>query len=392
MKSKRAWVVFGLILVVSVIVGVKTVKKRKLEMAKTPPPKTYPIPVNYSVVGEGELREIFKYVGTVKPYKDATISTKVSGTVLRVYKSEGDSFKKGELLLKIDDSEIRKEIGALEREIEASEKALSALRAELTSAKILLKNARENYEREKFLYEKGAVPKVSLEEAENRLALAESKVKALKAKIEEVELKKEALKERREALLSRLNYTEIRAPQDGVVSALLVHEGDTALPGKPLMKVIYPQFGMRVLLNVPPEEAKEIPVGSLVKVNGLLVGKVVKVYPATSVSLYVLEVKLEGGDFKAGERVIAEVEGRSFRGKIVPVNSVLHLKDGDYVLAIEDGNRIKPVKVEVLKVVNERALISSDVPVGTKVVVGRESKLLEVYRRGAVLPVEVINE
>ncbi len=392
MKSKRAWVVFGLIFIVSVIVGVKAVKKRKLEMEKTPPPKTYPIPVEFSVVSEGELRETFKYVGTVKPYKDATISTKVSGAVLRVYKSEGDSFKKGELLLKIDDSEIRKEIGALEREIEASKKALSALRAELTSAKILLKNARENYEREKFLYEKGAVPKVSLEEAENRLALAESKVKALKAKIEEVELKKEALKERREALLSRLNYTEIRAPQDGVVSALLVHEGDTALPGKPLMKVIYPQFGMRVLLNVPPEEAKEIPVGSLVKVNGLLVGKVVKVYPATSVSLYVLEVKLEGGKFKAGERVIAEVEGRSFRGKIVPVNSVLHLKDGDYVLAIEDGNRIKPVKVEVLKVVNGRALISSDVPVGTKVVAGRESKLLEVYRKGAVLPVEVINE
>ena len=392
MKSKRAWVVFGLIFIVSVIVGVKAVKKRKLEMEKTPPPKTYPIPVEFSVVSEGELRETFKYVGTVKPYKDATISTKVSGTVLKVYKSEGDSFKKGELLLKIDDSEIRKEIGALEREIEASKKALSALRAELTSAKILLKNARENYEREKFLYEKGAVPKVSLEEAENRLALAESKVKALKAKIEEVRLKKGALREKREALLSRLNYTEIRAPQDGVVSELLVHEGDTALPGKPLMKVIYPEFGMRVLFNVPPEEAKEIPVGSLVKVNGLLVGKVVKVYPATSVSLYVLEVKLEGGDFKAGERVIAEVKGRSFRGKIVPVNSILHLKDGDYVLAIEDGNRIKPVKVEVLKVVNERALISSDVPVGTKVVVGRESKLLEVYRRGAVLPVEVINE
>ncbi|TCK02870.1 efflux RND transporter periplasmic adaptor subunit [Phorcysia thermohydrogeniphila] len=392
MKSKRAWIIFGLILVVSVIVGVKAVKKRKLEMAKTPPPKTYPIPVNYSVVSEGELRKTFKYVGTVKPYRDASISTKISGTVLRVYKSEGESFKKGELLLKIDDSEIRKEIGALEREIEASEKALSALRAELTSSKVLLKNAKENYEREKFLYEKGAVPKVSLEEAENRLALAESKVKSLKAKIEETELKKEALKERREALLSRLKYTEIRAPQDGVVSGLFVHEGDTALPGKPLMKVIYPQFGMRVLLNVPPEEAKEIPVGSPVKLNGLSVGKVVKVYPATENSLYVLEVKVEGGNFKAGERVIAEVNGRSFRGKIVPVSSILHLKDGDYVLAIENGNRVKPVNVKVLKVVEGRALISSDIPVGTKVVTGRESKLLEVYRRGVVLPVEVINE
>jgi hypothetical protein len=60
------------------------------------------------------------------------------------------------------------------------------------------------------------------------------------------------------------------------------------------------------------------------------------------------------------------------------------MKDGDYVLVIGQNGKVKPIKVKVLKTVKDKVLISSNLIEGTKLVVGRESKLLEVMRRGEV--------
>ena len=387
MKTVKAWSLFALILTVCLAVGVSVVKKRREEISKIPTPQVRPIPVNCSELKEGSLRERFRYVGTVFPYRYATLSTRVSGEVLKVFKEEGDTFKRGELLLTIDSSKIEKEISALKRKLSEVGKEREILEKELSSARVILKNALEEFKREKFLYENGAVPKSLLEKAENNKALAESKVEVLKLKVEKLRDEEKYLREKIGSLLSDLRYARVVAPEDGVVSKLFVHEGDFALPGKPLLEVIYPKFGMKLLLKVPPDEAEEIPLGSPVYLNGSLIGKVEKVYPSAESSLYVLEVKLKGGKFKWKEKLTVEVLGKEYRGKLVPLNSILHAKDGDYVLAVLKDGHVKPVKVRIVKVFNGKAIVDTSLPVGTPLVTGRESKLLEVYRLGRVLPV-----
>ena len=382
MKSR---IVFILILIVAIILGAVAIKKRRAEIAKVPPPKVYPIRVEWTTVKNGELREEFSYVGTVKPYSYATISTKVSGTILKVYKREGDHFQKGELLVKIDSSEITNNILALEDEKRAKESILPGLKAELRAAEITLRNAKEEFNRERFLYERGAVPETDVERAENQLAAAESKVETLKANIEELKSTIFSIEKKIKVLKSQLKYTGIRAVDDGVVSEVLAYEGDMALPGKPIMKVYYPKYGFRVLINVPPEDAKEIPIGSSVFSDGKEIGKLVKYYPSANFknSLYVAEVKVsKTSNLKPEENLSLQLYGKPYKGQIVPIYAILHMKDGDYVLVIGQNGKVKPIKVKVLKTVKDKALISSNLPEGTKLVVGRESKLLEVMRRG----------
>ncbi|ADY74109.1 efflux transporter, RND family, MFP subunit [Desulfurobacterium thermolithotrophum DSM 11699] len=384
MKTK---ILFIAIIVGLVLIGVTAIKKKKEEISKIPPPKIYPISVKWTTIKSGELQEEFNYIGTFQPYKHATISTKIYGTVLKVYKSEGDFFKKGELLAKIDDSEIKSNISALEEEKRAKENLIPGLRAELRAAEIALKNAKEEFNREKFLYEKGAVPKVAVEKVENQLAIAESKVESIKAKWKELKSAISSIEKKIEALKSQLKYTEIRALDDGVVSEVLAYEGSLATPGKPIIKVYYPKYGFKILINIPPEDAKEIPIDSPVFKGEKKIGKLVKYYPSANENfLYIAEIKVNKSEkIKPFENVSVKVLGKPYKGQIVPIYAILHLKNGDYVLSVEQNNKVKPVKIKVLKTVKDKAIISSNLQEGTKVIVGRESKLLEVMRRGSVV-------
>jgi len=390
----RANFLFILILVITLTFVGFLVKKKKQEISKIPPPKTYEIPVEYAKVENGEIREEFFFVGTVEPYEFGKVSTKLSGRVIKVYKREGDYFKKGEILVKIDDKELKRNISSLEKEKKAKETLIKGLEADLKSTEILLKNAQNEYEREKFLFENGAVPKVVLEKAENNLAQLRSKLENVKAKLREIKLSISALNEKIKGLKSQLQYTEIKAIKDGQVAKLFLHEGDLATPGKPIMEVFYPQDGLKILVNIPREDAKEIPVRSEVFLANSLerIGEVVKYYPFASSqnSLLVAEVKIKKNkEVRPFENVSLKILGKPYKGEVVPVYSLLHLKDGTYVLKVNEDGKVTPFKVKVLKTFKDKAVISSKLKQGDKVVVGRESKLLEVLRKGKAVLVDI---
>ncbi len=392
MSSKRAVIIFLVFVILMVVLGKVLIEKRKKELLSYPTPKTTPLPVEWATVKEGVLTEHLKYFGKVVPYQYATLSTKVSGTVLKVYKREGESFKRGETLVEIDPSEISKSVSSLESQRRAKASLIKGLKAQLEAAEVEEKNAKSEYERELFLYEKKAVPKEAVEKAENLYRAAQAKVKSLKAQIEELRNTIKSLKEKEEALRSSLSYTKVVALKNGVVSQVLAYPGDVALPGKPLLKVFYPNEGMRVLVELPPEKSREVLLGKPVKVEGIEAGRAVKFYPAASPKgLLTLEVALkEGAPFKPNRLVKVEIPTKEVKGLIVPTSSLLHLKDGVFLLVIEKGE-VKPVKVEVVKEGAELSVIRGEVSPGQKVVVGRESALLRALRLKRVIPAEEFN-
>jgi multidrug efflux pump subunit AcrA (membrane-fusion protein) len=391
-KSKRALILFLFSLVLLFLFGIVLVKKRRAELNAYKPPPSYPVPVEFAVVKRGAVKERFNYYGRVEPYSYATVSTKVAGLVLKVYKREGESFKKGETLVLLDSSEITNELLALKNEAAGKRAQERAVEAQIESAKVALKNAEAEYRRELFLYEKGAAPKEAVEKAQNLYAQAEAKLKSLESQLKELRYAVRSINRKEQALSSKLRYARVRAVKDGVVSQLLVHEGDTAVPGKPLLKVFYPSDGFRVLVSVPPKVASALEVGGEVLVEGRPLGAVKKVYPAAEPNgLLTVEVSLkELGGLKPNQLVSVTLPGKVYRGEELPVSALLHLKGGTFVLLLE-GEKVKPVKVEVLKEFNGVAVISPVLPEGAKVAVGRESKLLRVYRLGRAVPAEAFN-
>ena len=392
MKGRKALILLLILIVVGIVAGKLLIEKRKKELLSYPTPKSYPLPVEYATVKEGKLREEFNYLGEVLPYSYADISTKVAGTVLKLYKREGEHFKKGEPLVELDSSEIESSVLALENEKRAKESLLSGLKSQLQAAQVAAENAKREYERELFLYRRGAVPKEAVEKSQNAYEAAVAKVKTVKSQIRELELSIKSLEKKKEAVASQLKYTKIRALKDGTVSQVLVYPGAVALPGKPIMKVFYSQ-GLRVLVKVPPEDAKELQIGETVLVEGKPEGVLTKLYPTADrgSSLYIAEVKLKKTDLKPNQLVKTTLFGKEAEGIVLPSSAILHLKNGTAVLLLENG-KVKPVYVKVLKRVNGRVIVSGKLKPGEKVAVGRESKLLEILRAGKAVPAEAFNE
>ncbi len=59
------------------------------------------------------------------------------------------------------------------------------------------------------------------------------------------------------------------------------------------------------------------------------------------------------------------------------------MKDENYVLNIKNG-KVKRVKVSIVKEIGYKAIVKTKLPIGSKLIVGRESKLLDALRRGNV--------
>jgi RND family efflux transporter MFP subunit len=391
MGTKRAVLLFILILVALALAGGILLKKRKEELSKLPTPKVYPVPVEYAVVRKGVLKPEYDFVGQVEPLSYAKVSTKVPGIVLKVYKREGDFFKKGELLVELDSGELLKSINSLKAQEEAVRKATEGIKAKIKAAQVALKNAKEEYERELFLYKNKAVPKEAVERAENAYHRALAELKSLEAELQKNLLTAESIREKRKSIAENLKYTEIRALKDGVVSKVMAYEGELAVPGKPLLELFYLE-GLKVLVKVPPEIAREVPVGSRAKVEGVE-ATVEKLYPGADekTHLYILELRpAEKSTFKPGEVVRVTLKGRAVNGELLPAMSILNLKDKRVVLLIE-GNRVKPVEVKVLKEFEDKVIIEPELPEGSKVAVGMESKLLKLLRLKEVVPVEEVN-
>ena len=179
--------------------------------------------------------------GSIQPERKADVRAEISALVLQVLKENGDVVKKGDVLVKLDETAIRD--------------SLSSADASARSASQALEQAQRQVERMKTLRASGMTSVQAMDDAEVRRNGASSEVAAARSR----------------AALARqqLARTVVRAPFDGVVSDRKVSAGDTASPGKELVKVIDPT-SMRFEGRVSADRISVVRVGQPVtfKING----------------------------------------------------------------------------------------------------------------------------
>ncbi len=150
--------------------------------------------------------------GSVQPERRADLRAEVSAVVLQVLKENGETVRKGDLLVRLDDTAIRDSLQSAEASSRAAAQALD--------------QAQRQYARVKTLQGEGMSSQQALDDAEVRRNTAQSD--------------RVAADSRTVAARQQLTRTEVRAPFDGVVSDRKVSAGDTAAIGKELLKVIDP--------------------------------------------------------------------------------------------------------------------------------------------------------
>ncbi len=256
--------------------------------------------------------------GSVQPERRADLRAEVSAVVLQVLKENGDIVRRGDLLVRLDDTAIRDSLSSADAATRASSQAFE--------------QAVRQFERVTTLRKSGMVSTQALDDAETRRTNAQSDLEAAKTRAAQAR--------------QQLQRTEARAPFDGIVSDRKVSGGDTAQIGKELVKVIDPS-SMRFEGLVSADSIGSVKAGQLVyfQVNGYgdqeFTGKIRRVNPAANATTRQVEVLVDFSDRKqsilAGLYAEGRIETATTDGLTIPATALV--RDGDRTAAwrVKDG-------------------------------------------------------
>ncbi|THU05515.1 efflux RND transporter periplasmic adaptor subunit [Lampropedia puyangensis] len=176
---------------------------------KNPPSPTW---LSAPVV-RGNIEATVAAVGTLQPLQSVEVGAQVSGQIMRLLVSAGDTVEQGQLLAEIDASVI-------EATVEAGRAEIKALQAQLADARAQRLLTQSKLERQQLLHNSQATPREAMEEATANHASAVAKIDQLQAQIQQ-------LKARLRADEAQLGYTRIVAPIAGTVTSVDAKLGQT---------------------------------------------------------------------------------------------------------------------------------------------------------------------
>ncbi len=173
--------------------------------------------VQLAAVKRQDITARVRAPGKIEPRTQVKISADVAGKVVHLAVKEGDTVKRGDLMLQLDDTQYR-------TAFDQAKAAVASAEARLREAEAALKVAETNYERQKSLFDEKLLSQAEWDQATTTIESA--RVAALTAR-EEVTRSRAA----RDAAADHLSKCRFVAPFDGVVSALYVEEGEIVVIG-----------------------------------------------------------------------------------------------------------------------------------------------------------------
>jgi len=265
--------------------------------------------------------------GTIQPDRRADLRAEVSAIVLAVLKENGQPVKRGDLLVRLDDTAIRDSL-------------VSAQEAERAAGQAF-DQAKRQFERLNTLRASGMASAQQLEDAEIRRNTTQSDLSAAKTRLVQAR--------------QQLARTEARAPFDGIVSDRKVSAGDTAQIGKELLKVIDPR-SLRFEGLVSSDAIQSVRAGQSVsfRVNGYgaqdFAGRIRLVSPTANPTTRQVEVLVDiAGEAPArlaGLYAEGRVEASSAMALVIPAAALVREGDKAWAWRVK-GNALQKVALTV---------------------------------------------
>jgi len=315
-----------------------------------------------------------EFIGRYYSLLHPQIASKISGFIQKVYVEEGDRVKKGDILVSIDDKELRAAINAQKSSIKALKRSIESIKATLSSLKSDYQYAKEVYERNLALFKADALSKEKLDQSEVVMKLKLSKYESTKKSIEAKYEELNSLKALLESKINQLRYTSIRSSIDGTVGKIYLRALDLATAGKPIMKLLGEK--KIVEFQFPVGLGKTVKKGMRVYVDGLE-AKISKILPDSEKALAVAQIVLKTAlKIPENSNVKVEVVQKRALGMAVPVTALLEKENEVYVFEYINGTFL-PRKVKVVAKDEKYAVLTPDII--HPVAVGSNDKLSKLF-------------
>lgn len=211
------WLIGGVVIIlILVLVGramgwIGKPKELEVEMAK----------VKYT-----SIIEKVSASGTVQPVTEVKIAPEVSGEIIELAIEEGDSVKKGDVLVKIRPDTWESQVERAEAGLNQQRANMEQSKSSLLRAQATLKRTRLDYKRQQKLYDEKVIADADMQLVQQNYAIAvndsASAAQAIEAAKSMIRSTQASLSEARE----NFRKTTVVAPMDGIVSKLIVKKGE----------------------------------------------------------------------------------------------------------------------------------------------------------------------
>jgi HlyD family secretion protein len=219
------------------------------------------VTVQTGKVVKQELSSVVTASGQIKPLTSnfASVNANTFGKITEIYVKEGDTVKKGQLLLKTEsvqqeaDVEAQEaalktavaDVSAMEAGVQSGSASLKTAQADLQTAQANFSRARDDYARAEQLLKDRLIAqqlydqrRAEFEVAQANLQAAESRVAQSKAQLQQVTYNRDMSRAR--VAQNRAGLTRARdlraktlytSPLDGIITNLAVRVGENVVPG-----------------------------------------------------------------------------------------------------------------------------------------------------------------
>ena len=164
--------------------------------------------------------------GKIYPETEVKISPEVSGEIIELNIEEGDSVRKGQLLLKINPAIYSSMVNQAEASVQESRARVTNSREMVAQAKAQYDQALTNYNRNKKLYEEKVISALEFEQAESAYRTAKASYDAARATVSGVQYGVQGASAGLTQARENLRKTNIFAPTSGIISQLNVKLGE----------------------------------------------------------------------------------------------------------------------------------------------------------------------
>lgn len=271
------------------------------------------IPVEVLPAAVQTLVETTNFSGKINSDQELSLVPKIPGKVSSVNVQVGDTVSAGTVLFTLDVTDLQKAVDMASLGVRSAEANYQRTKEQIDLAKT-------NLERQKQLYEAGAISKVQLETAESQ---------ASETPLQLVQIQWDQAKLSLQQAQDGLNNAVVTAPVSGTVTAVNVKPGEMASSAQPAVTMTQ-LSSLYVNINVPENIVNSLQLGQEAKVTITsaevqdITGKVSSIAPAADARtmLYAIKVAIDNPEGKIKPGMFAKVEmATESRTQVLAVNS-----------------------------------------------------------------------
>lgn len=317
-----------------------------------------------------DLPRFFEATGSLAGDQQTDVAPQTAGKVIAVGVEIGSAVKRGQMLVKLDDVELKLRVDQAATQVEQAKAAVRQAEAkiglrpgqafdpnrvaEVAAARVTLELAEKNLRRAEKLIESGDVSRSFYDDARARRDQLKEQYEVQLAQARQnyaaVDVARTSVANAQSQLaLARknLSYAIIPAPIDGFVAERTADVGEYVSPQQKVATIVRTN-PLRIQIDIPEQAIPEVKVGQSVSVTTSawpdknFSGRVARIAPNVSAASRTLSVEAEidnsGGALKPGQFATVRIlQERAEPAVLIPSRAIVTEAGVSRVFVVKDG-------------------------------------------------------